>query len=231
MDLVSVAVDDNGLLKSPKWAFQVTHPGELPDPRQLCPGDLHHPGPECTSQQTSIDSARICPNEGHVNWFPCTYEGPIFWIAVSDVSHDNFGADDDYQWNLQPPDQAGLTANNDRFIELEFDSTETINHFATPWWDSFHDTADESDEKAKEVVDGKFAIVTGLIGLDCAHSCSTESHPVYAMAIHVEDDPADDVWAMFVRNWGNEGFCSDKDHQFAFTDNTYTFRLPWRPGA
>ncbi|MGH8247648.1 MAG: hypothetical protein ACREUU_14610 [Gammaproteobacteria bacterium] len=28
----------------------------------------------------------------------------------------------------------------------------------------------------------------------------------------VKTDPADEVWAIFVRNWGDEGFCSDKQH-------------------
>lgn len=37
---------------------------------------------------------------------------------------------------------------------------------------------------------------------------SSELHPVYAMAIHVQDDPNDDQWAILARNWGDEGFCS-----------------------
>jgi hypothetical protein len=67
------------------------------------------------------------------------------------------------------------------------------------------------------------------VGLDCEHSCATELHPVYAMAIHVNDSPSDDVWAIFVRNWGNEGYCSQDQHYLDV--NAFTFRLPWRPGA
>jgi hypothetical protein len=82
------------------------------------------------------------------------------------------------------------------------------------------------------MTDGKHAIVTGLFGLDCAHDCRSELHPVWAMAIRVEEDPSDEVWAIFVRRWGNEGFCSDKQHYLHdLPNNTYTFRLPWSPGA
>lgn len=34
---------------------------------------------------------------------------------------------------------------------------------------------------------------------------------------------------MFLRNWGNEGYCSRKNWPVDFT--RYTFRLDWRPGA
>ena len=65
------------------------------------------------------------------------------------------------------------------------------------------------------------------------HSGSNELHPAWAIAMRVkDDDPADEVWAMFVRRSGNEGYCSGDQH--ALTDlpgDTYTFRLPWRPGA
>ena len=72
------------------------------------------------------------------------------------------------------------------------------------------------------------AIVTGLFGLDCEHNCKSELHPVYTLAAKVQDDPQDEVWAMFVRNAGNEGYCSRLIWEAPFT--TYTFRLPWRAG-
>ena len=34
---------------------------------------------------------------------------------------------------------------------------------------------------------------------------------------------------MFVRNWGNEGFCSREQHYLDV--NSFTFRLPWKQGA
>ena len=30
--------------------------------------------------------------------------------------------------------------------------------------------------------------------------------------MHYDDSPSHDHWAFFVRNWGDEGFCSDDDH-------------------
>src|SRR5206468_11055740 len=43
-----------------------------------------------------------------------------------------------------------------------------------------------------------------------------------------ETDPKDEVWLMFVRNQGDEGYCSSQNWDAGFED--YTFRLPWRPG-
>jgi hypothetical protein len=112
LDLVSLATDDNGLLKNPKWAYQVANPGQLPDPPQLCP-DLSF-GPGCTTQSPSYDyphgfNAAVCnqeggPIHGHVNWMGATYEGLLFWD-----SHSASYADDDYNFNLYRADQAGLT--------------------------------------------------------------------------------------------------------------------------
>jgi hypothetical protein len=78
---------------------------------------------------------------------------------------------------------------------------------------------------------GVFAIVTGLMGLDCGHSCQSELHPVYALAMNVQPSIADDLWVFFVRNWGDEGFCSSDQHYLGLPNDTYTFRLPWKPGA
>lgn len=121
-------------------------------------------------------------------------------------------------------------------MKVEFSSDETINHFGTPWWDRFHKAVDDGTPRSMIVgADGEvgtFGIVMGLIGLDCPHTCPSELHPVWAMALQVGHDPADETWAVFVRRHGNEGFCSD--HQHILDDlynDTFTFRLPWRPGA
>jgi hypothetical protein len=68
-------------------------------------------------------------------------------------------------------------------------------------------------------------------------------HAVYAFAsnpcVNAEFDfdnrvcktpnpPSDDVWLMFVRNRGDEGFCSGDIWSVAYDD--YTFHLPWRDG-
>ena len=134
-------------------------------------------------------------------------------------------------------------------LHLEFSSDETIDHFRTSWWQTFHNAVDSDDRnstdspfgpvrrvpnpgyvsKALALVNGNFAIVKGLMGLDCAHSCGAEIHPVWAMAIHIKDSPTDDVWAFFARNWGNEGYCSSKQ-ELVNTQNI-VFRLPWRSNS
>ena len=58
-----------------------------------------------------------------------------------------------------------------------------------------------------------FGVVYGLFGLDCEHDCRSEYHPAYAVAIQVDDTNSTDTWAIFARNWGDEGFCSHLDHQ------------------
>jgi hypothetical protein len=74
-------------------------------------------------------------------------------------------------------------------------------------------------------------IVTGLIGVDFAHTPGGESHPAWSAAIHANEDPADDTWAFFVRNWGNEGYCSESQHYINYLDNIYMMRIPWPAGA
>jgi hypothetical protein len=96
-------------------------------------------------------------------------------------------------------------------MHMEFDSDETIDHFNTPWWNSFHSAVDApGSSQAHAAIDNHRMIAIGLLGLDCAHSCSSELHPLFALAIQTADspDPNDDTWAIFVRNWGNEGYCS-----------------------
>jgi hypothetical protein len=126
-------------------------------------------------------------------------------------------------------------------LEVEFDSDETIDHFNTPWWNTLHHAVDNGDDAAvnntlfKEPDGslGRYAMVTGLIGLEMCHAGDTELHPAWAVAIRVkDDDPSDEVWAMFIRRWGDEGFRSGDQHYVSdLPNNTYTFRLPWRPGA
>jgi hypothetical protein len=69
-----------------------------------------------------------------------------------------------------------------------------------------------------------------LFGLDCEHACRSEYHPIYAMAIEVDDRPDHNVWALFVRNWGDEGFCAQLNHELYLPDNRLRLTLP-RVGA
>jgi hypothetical protein len=234
-DLVFTSVDDNVFPLNPQWAYQRDHNGALPDADVLCfPLNNVFSNPACTTQSPSLDvasgwNAIWCAAgashsiHGHVNWMPATWHGPIVWDG-----HSSSIADDDYNVNLTPPSGAGLTASSGGTIHSEFDSDETIDHFTTPWWKSFHSAVDDSDAKARAMIDGKDAILIGLAGLDCEHGCATEIHPVYAMAVHVKDDLADDTWAIFVRNSGDEGYCSQDQHYL--DANRIAFVVP-RPSA
>jgi hypothetical protein len=218
-DLVFTQTDPNDFPFNAEWAWQRDHGGALPDADTQCfnlPGIFSNPG--CTTQSPSLDvpdgwNAAWCAVgaahsiHGHVNWMPGTWQGNITWDG-----HSAPGTDDDYNINLVPPNQAGLTVSSSGSIHSEFDSDETIDHFQTPWWRAFHSAVDNGDASARAMVDGKLAIVMGLTGLDCEHGCATEMHPVYALAIHTNSDPLDDTWAVFARNWGDEGYCSQEQH-------------------
>jgi hypothetical protein len=249
-DLIWASEDDNGFPLNAEWGWQITHPGAFPDPTQCADGPFSG---ACTSWGDVVtqDTAEICNIEqyepgksnspplygvaGHVNWAAGTYVGRITW-----ESHSTPGTDDDYNFDLYPAGGAGLTSTRDN-IEVEFDSDETIDHFNTPWWNTLHHAVDNSSDSAvnntlfKEPDGslGRYAIVTGLIGLEMCHAGDTELHPAWAVAIRVkDDDPSDEVWAMFIRRSGDEGFCSGNQHYITdLPNNTYTFRLPWRPGS
>lgn len=84
------------------------------------------------------------------------------------------------------------------------------------------------------VGDGGYAILTGMFGLDGEHALKAELHPLFAIAVRRDkamlgNSAADESWLMFVRNQGNEGYCSSSTWYSGLDD--YTFRLPWRSGT
>lgn len=108
---------------------------------------------------------------------------------------------------------------------------ESAHGMQTPYVTQLTQEATKKRKLLTDMTDRKHAIVTGLFGADCAHDCRTELHPVWAMAIRVKADPSDEVWAIFVRRSGDEGFCSSMQHVLGLPNNTYTFRMPWMPNA
>jgi hypothetical protein len=234
MSLNEAAKDSNNLYRNLRWVWQKSHPSDYPNPKLLC-GDfalanvddpskgISFGTPPCTNQTDvhNIDYPFgvhdfICGNfggdqgslHGHVNWTAATYEGLLFWKGMTPWY--KFG-DGDYNFGLIPQNRGALTVWNPEALGIEFDSHETINHFDTPWWNKFHRAVDGDDPEG--LLGSKYyAVVVGLVNLDSEHNAHSELHPVYAMAIHVKDDPTDDIWAIFARNWGNEGFCSQDQH-------------------
>jgi len=234
-------VDDNFILLNPMWGREISN-HELPDTSQ-CGNRSPYETP-CTTQATESDHGVLCNYgtlgivDAHHNWVAATYEGIIFWNDKS-----SWIADGDYNFRLVRDDDAGMTAANKiksgpnrKSMKLEFSSDETIDNWNTKWWNDFHDAVD--NDRANSMIvgpdgtPGVFGIVAGLLGLDCPHTCASELHPVWAMALRVKSDPNDETWAIFVRRFGNEGFCSDHQHYLDdLTNDTFTFRLPWRQGA
>src|SRR5215813_7369755 len=191
---------------------------------------------------------------GHRNWTIVTYHGPLFWSNYSGPTpfqDDDYNFV--MQTPITPitivngvPSggfPSGITLENGNHIPglgpdpivLEFEAQETIDHFGlTPFWNAFHQAVDEEFKElfrghpeitpAKDMVRQKEAIVIGLMGLDIFEKATSEIHPVFVLAIHTNEDPADDTWAIFARNYGNEGMCSDNMHYADF--NTVTLRLP-----
>jgi hypothetical protein len=181
--------------------------------------------------------------EYHYNWTDATYEGQ--------VSYDQL-ADDDNDINLVMSrwDNAGATKYDQRGLQVEFDANETVAHFTTPWWKGFWQAAQAERltrdffgsqkiaQDARKAAQALFTrrdgspiegIVTAILELDCVHSCGSELHPVFAVALHVKDDPIDDEWAIFTRNYGNEGYCSpDAALYRGYQFNTVAITLPWR---
>jgi hypothetical protein len=243
-DLIGNSRDANQILLQPKWGGQ-TGPNVFPDALNttLCP-NRDFSGAGCSSGPHEVDPAKglnllVCsgggaPSErakGHVNWEPASYEGTI--------SFNDFSDDFDWTWNFKPLNQEGLTqqnppSGNPEVIHAEFNATETVEGFLTSTWaqlrDGFGCFEDEPDCAAKnlaarKLVGGKRAILTGLLGLDTEHGGYSELHPVYALAIEVNPDPNNDTWILFIRNRGNEGFCSQHDHALPPMDH-FRFQIP-----
>jgi hypothetical protein len=183
-------------------------------------------------KQPDIDVSGIVGKCGpHVNWKqPVTYEG---YLVGGKYDQD----DKDLNFYLYPPEGAGASKTSHLGgLKVEFSRLETIDLLSStsPWWTS-NKSKFLSENTLDQIIDSTYAIVTAMYGYDCAHECHSELHSAWTMAARVKDNPKDDTYAIFARNWGNEGFCSDhifhlylpkEGNQFI-----YKFLLPWRPGA
>jgi len=228
-DLVSSAQDLNGFLLNPTWYWQKANPNQLINP-SICGGRPWELA--CTNTITWIDNSWKCSANGllggHANWMVATFSGTAYWN-----SHSIPGTDDDYNIDLQRDDNAALTINAERAVlsglpvlHMEFDSDETIDHFHTSWWSSFHTAVDQGTSQARAMVDGKDAIAVGLVGLDYAHSGNSELHPLLGFALHVNHTATTDTWAVFIRNRGDEGYCSSGEEDAQFASLSFLFPKP-----
>jgi len=231
----------------------IVGPGPLPPTLQVLSMDSEY----CTSQNpvknpytsSAGETVGICNTsdtvyDGHINWFVVTYEGGAFYRPWSGPPPE----DDDINLGLETDYQSGQTTQfegPDYGIGLEFKNGETTANYNTKFWKAFHDNATSPDELISEngdnpieFADGEYAIVTGLMGIDGVHKGYSELHPVFIIAIEVawnfsDNGGADETWAFFVRNQGNEGTCSSHTYNWPSNigDSTYALQLPWPDGA
>ena len=224
-------VDDNALARNPVWS-QMKQTGQPPDACAFCP--CQDENPVAWSSAANCTDASLTTNSsgegfGHWNWLPVEYEGIVTWGGHSNSWYD----DDDYYMEVKRDDRSLETATRDG-MHIEFDSEETVDYWddTNTWWDDFHHHfVDDNDQAASGRINGKFAIVVGLLGLDNRHGVHSELNPVYAMFVHVQDDSTNDRWAFFVKNWGNEGYFGDNEEYLApIAGNKLRIRIS-HPGA
>jgi hypothetical protein len=139
--------------------------------------------------------------------------------------------DDDYTFTFNFAGSNSLSVNGRPGLHVEFDSDETVDHFTSKEWTDLRAAVDNNDTAGTKNRFLGHTILTGMFGLDGEHGLKAELHPLYAMATlrdDFENTPGDEAWLIFVRNLGDEGYCSSQLWDAGFTD--YTFRLPWRAG-
>lgn len=260
MNLDSSSTDRNGFPSNPAWHYQLVTKQIPDGRALcgLTVTDSDHPettvsfgNPPCSNQTSAkqIDYPWgwhdfVCSTlggfgendgilHGHANWFPVHYGGRVFWEAF-----EHWPMDGDYNLSLQTASDFGQTAGNEKVlgnkrIELEFASAEVNKRFQSPWWKLFRARNDSDRSKMVSGDDGKGndAFVWGLMGLDSEHFAHSELHPVYAIAIHDRSSTDnDDIWHVWVRNWGDEGFCSQFSHDLDQLP-TLTIAIPAPAGA
>jgi len=193
---------------------------------------------------------------GHLNFMPASYEG-LLWFQNHAWPDDDIDFDmlplerGDGVWRLQ---RHGLTTQRrieeglisdpavestlrtkglDYVLHVEAKASESVDQFSEDWWDRFRRG---SKSERKSMVQGRPAVVTGLLGLDVEHGAFTEIHPAHVVAVQtscgnpVQGEPGTfiDTWSFFIRNNGNLGWCSQwsLQHMLDPVSRTLTLALP-----
>ncbi|MEO7119691.1 MAG: hypothetical protein ABIY62_01265 [Ginsengibacter sp.] len=211
-DVVATDLDENGFPLNPKWGKQVNS-NQSPDFKNLT-----------TDYPIWLNSGFWCGP--HYNFMPITYQGQVGWEGHSPSVTD----DDDYYGMITRADRAIYTTARN-YIHWEFNSEETVDNWdnTSTWWNLFHHNAvDVGDNEAKSHMDNDSAIIIGLLNIDSYHDDPCELHPVYAMFLQQQVVNFDNIFPVaatnnnlvyhfFVRNWGDEGFCSS-GQEYLFYD-------------
>jgi hypothetical protein len=211
-DVVATELDENGFPLNPKWGEQA-NTGQSPDFKDLT-----------DDYPIWRNSGSICGT--HYNFMPITYQGQVGWEGHSNSVYD----DDDYYGMITRPDRAIYTTARD-YIHWEFNSEETVDNWdgTSTWWNLFHHNAvDVGDNEAHSHMDNDSSIIIGLLNIDGQHDNPCELHPVYAMFLQQQVVNFDNIFPVaatnnnlvyhfFVRNFGDEGYCSS-GQEYLFYD-------------
>jgi len=252
-----VPLDPNGFLFNPRWLNEPAgapdiddvcrfraQAGEL-DERTLWTTATHH-GPCLSADEWELvtlneasatlglgfvcaTSSQIGHVRGHVNWFPVTVTGQVFWHAYAG----GVGEDQDLTFDLAPPDSSAVTSGNDqwaagrRVYHIEFNYKEALDPIGLTgrgWWYAVN-RLKRRNPTMHGLVDRRVAIVTGLYGLDGVHDFQAELHPVFAMSVLIDTARTGsgrlrEEWAVLVRNRGNEGDCASGSHPMITGDDS-----------
>jgi hypothetical protein len=217
------------------------------DPKFMYVNPTHQPELTCSTFTPTVESTdtpvpALCKVHevgvhGHLNWGFATYTGKIYWEEYDNGPFQ----DNDFNMVLKTGDDAGVTIHGDqirgrgqtlpngqpdpnigtRGIGIEFSAIETMSfgnpgvpELLTPSWATL---AGGSDLQRGALIDGKDAIVTGLVGMDMAHDTKTEIHPTLAMAIKIKSPvwgDAEEAWLILARRNGDEGECSHSNLRY-----------------
>jgi hypothetical protein len=163
---------------------------------------------------------------GHLNWGDAyrgavTYRGTLSWQEYATNDHDlNFYFE---------PDEGPSPGFN---IGVEIDRRDVIG-FHSPWFVGLNESLLIEGKNASAAwVGRRKAVITGLLGIDAEHlsarSLNVELHPVFGMAVQTATSARNEVWTVFARDGGNEGFCShqDREHVLNWPGNQYRVELP-----
>ena len=253
-------IDDNSFPLNPVWKYQKDDHSKIPNAGELC-GNFDEKGGQLHLPSTCTDARLVAVDEptdrsplhksvcrtfnhgddtsvyGHVNWTQATFTGRLYFVDLQNALWE----DGDVDMALVPESQEGLTTDNKvidaaqkRGIVVEYHWWETLGRFnMTGWWNQFRDATTKPDndwEDARSLIDGSEAIIIGLFGIDNNHKPHSELHPVQGFAIKTADAPRQ-KWAVFARNWGNEGGCGEKNHLLPERGRKLSFLLPKPPEA
>ena len=176
---------------------------------------------------------------GHVNWFPMTATGIMRWVGYSGGP----GEDHDLTLDFLPLGPNALTSGNaaragqPAGYHVEFYHAETLLRLPPEkgsepnLWQSLNSAMNKGkkarDSLAHHLLTGRFAILTGIYGVDAVHNLHAEFHPVFGLSILESSHQPDSAtfvqtWSVMVRDRGNEGDCAEGEIPMFTAKNEFT---------